>query len=44
MPLNKEGECPDGVMVKAMGCGIVLSSNSSHGIMFTFGQILLGKG
>ena len=35
-------------MVKAMGCGIVVSgivvsSNSCCTIMFTFGQILLGK-
>ena len=35
--------CPCGVMVKAVDCRIVVSSNSSRAIMFTFGQIPLGK-
>ena len=35
--------CPHGVMVKAMDCGIEVSLYSSHAIMFTFGQIPLGK-
>ena len=36
--------CTRGVIVKAMYCGIVVSSNSSPAIMFTFGQIPIGKG
>ncbi len=50
MPLNKERKrnrprrgCPRGVMVKAMDYEIVVRSNSSRAITFTFGQILLGK-
>ena len=35
--------CPRSVMVKAMDCGIIASSYSSRAIMFTFGQIPLGK-
>ena len=35
--------CPHGVIVKAMDCGIIVSSYSSRAIMFTFGQIPLGK-
>ena len=35
--------CPRGVMVKAMDYGIIVSSNSSRAITFTFGQIPLGK-
>ena len=31
--------CPSGVIVKAMDCGIVLSSNSSRAIMLIFEQI-----
>ena len=34
---------PRGVMVKAMDCEIVVSSNSSRAITFAFGQISLGK-
>ena len=35
--------CPRGVMVKALHCGIVVSSNSSRAITFTFGQIPFTK-
>ena len=37
------GGGPRSVMIKAMDCGIVVSLYSSRAIMFTFGQIPLGK-
>ena len=37
------GWCPHRVMVKALGCRIVVSLNSNHPITFLFGQIPLGK-
>ena len=43
MSLVKKKGCPHGVMVKAMDCGIIVSSYSSHTITFTFGQIPVGK-
>ena len=41
---HENGECSRGVMVKAMDYGIVVSSNTSCAITFTFGQIPLRKG
>ena len=31
------------IMVRVLDCGIVMRSNSSHAIMFTFRQIPFGK-
>ena len=42
-PLLLHSGWPRGVMVKALYCGIVESSNSNSAITFTFGRILLGK-
>ena len=36
-------DCPCRVMVKVLDCGIAVSENSSRAIMFSFGQIPLGK-
>ena len=35
--------CPRGIIVKAMDCEILASSNSIRAITFTFGQIPWGK-
>ena len=46
MPLNKlvmQRRYPR-VMVKALDCRIIVSSNSSRAITFTFGLMPLGKG
>ena len=41
--LSKIGGCPRGVMVKAMDCGILVSSFSSRAVTSTFRQIPLGE-
>ena len=39
----KEGEVFHGIIANILDYDIVVSLNSSHNIMFTFIQILLGK-
>ena len=43
MPLQLEGRSPHGEVVNVLDCDIVMSSNSSCTMTFTFGLMLSGK-